>query len=337
MTPRENAMAILNREQPDYYFDLMDALVILPDPMLLAGGQRPENGGEYQDNWGVTYMWKPGAPGAHPHVTPENAVIKDITKWKEQVVFPSLEGLDWSMAKKVSDGVDRKEKMTCIMFGGGIFERSHHLQGIETALVNYMVYPEETAELLRAITDWKIAYIRQMGEEVHPDIIFYHDDWGNKQNLFLPPRVWRELIKPLQKEIADAIHEAGMIYMHHADCICEPIVEDMVEIGVDIWQGVIAQNDIVRIQEITGGKLAMVGGIDGPAIDTPSTTEEEIRAEVHRAVDTYCARGRFFPGIPNGVCFRPENDRIEKEERKKYGCEYALAHPILEKGGMPQP
>ena len=319
MTPRENAMAILNREQPDYYFDLMDALVILPDPMLLAGGKRPENGGEYKDNWGVTYMWKPGAPGAHPHVTPENAVIKDITKWKEQVVFPSLEGLDWSMAKKVSDGVDRKEKMTCIMFGGGIFERSHHLQGIETALVNYMVYHEETAELLRAITDWKIAYIRQMGEEVHPDIIFYHDDWGNKQNLFLPPRVWRELIKPLQKEIA------------------EPIVEDMVEIGVDIWQGVIAQNDIVRIQEITGGKLAMVGGIDGPAIDTPYTTEEEIRAEVHRAVDTYCARGRFFPGIPNGVCFRPENDRIEKEELKKYGREYALAHPILEKGGMPQP
>ena len=337
MTPRENAMAILNREQPDYYFDLMDALVILPDPMLLTGGKRPENGGEYKDNWGVTYMWKPGAPGAHPHVTPENAVIKDITKWKEQVVFPSLEGLDWSMAKKVSDGVDRKEKMTCIMFGGGIFERSHHLQGIETALVNYMVYPEETAELLRAITDWKIAYIRQMGEEVHPDIIFYHDDWGNKQNLFLPPRVWRELIKPLQKEIADAIHEAGMIYMHHADCICEPIVEDMVEIGVDIWQGVIAQNDIVRIQVITGGKLAMVGGIDGPAIDTPYTTEEEIRAEVHRAVDTYCARGRFFPGIPNGVCFRPENDRIEKEELKKYGREYALAHPILEKGGMPQP
>ena len=337
MTPRENAMAILNREQPDYYFDLMDALVILPDPMLLAGGKRPENGGEYKDNWGVTYMWKPGAPGAHPHVTPENAVIKDITKWKEQVVFPSLEGLDWSMAKKVSDGVDRKEKMTYIMFGGGIFERSHHLQGIETALVNYMVYPEETAELLRAIADWKIAYIRQMGEEVHPDIIFYHDDWGNKQNLFLPPRVWRELIKPLQKEIADAIHEAGMIYMHHADCICEPIVEDMVEIGVDIWQGVIAQNDIVRIQEITGGKLAMVGGIDGPAIDTPYTTEEEIRAEVHRAVDTYCARGRFFPGIPNGVCFRPENDRIEKEELKKYGREYALAHPILEKGGMPQP
>ena len=335
MTPRENVMAILNREQPDAYIDIMSALVMLPDPQMLSNGRPPEGGGEYLDNWGVTYSWVPGAPGAHPHVTPENAVIKDITKWREQVKFPSLENLDWSKAKAVSDSVDRREKMTCIMFGGGIFERSHHLQGIQTALENYMWEPEATAELLRAIADWKIEYIRQMGREVHPDIIFYHDDWGNKQNLFLPPRVWRELIKPIQKDIADAIHEAGMIYMHHADCICEPIVEDMVEIGVDIWQGAIAQNDIVKIQEVTQGKLAISGGIDGPAIDTPYTTEEEIRAEVHRAMDTYLPRGRFFPGIPNGVCFRKENDKIEKEECALYGRQWALDHPILEKGGLP--
>ena len=58
-----------------------------------------------------------------------------------------------------------------------------------------------------------------------------------KQNLFLPPRVWRAIIKPLQKEIADTIHECGMIYIHHADCICQPIVTDMVEIGVGYLAG----------------------------------------------------------------------------------------------------
>ena len=40
LTPRENAMAIYNGQQPDYYGDLMDAVVLLPDPFLsLAGGQ----------------------------------------------------------------------------------------------------------------------------------------------------------------------------------------------------------------------------------------------------------------------------------------------------------
>ena len=214
------------------------------------------------------------------------------------------------------------------MFGGGLFERSHHLMGMETALMNYMEYPDEMAALLRVIADYKIKYIRMVAEHCHPDIIFYHDDWGSKQNLFLPPRVWRAIIKPLQKEISDVIHECGMLYMHHADCICQPIVTDMVEIGVDIWQGVIAQNDIPEIQRFTEGKLAMCGGIDGPKIDIADISEEAIRAEVRRAIDTYCPAGRFFPSIPNGVCFRKWNNAIVMDELAKYGRQFALTHPV---------
>lgn len=327
MTPRENCMAILNRQQPDYYGDLMHAVEMIPDPLML-GDMPPQDGKEHLDSWGVTYIWPVGAPGPHPHVTPENAVIKDIEKWEEQVKFPSFDNLDWTLAEQVAASIDRKEKFACFMFGGGLFERSHHLQGIQTALENYLEYPDETAALLRAIADWKIKYIRLMAEHCHPDIIFYHDDWGHKQNLFLPPRVWRELIKPLQKEIADVIHECGMIYMHHADCICQPIVTDMVEIGVEIWQGVIAQNDIPYIQEVTEGKLALVGGIDAPKIDIANITEEAIRAEVRRAIDTGCAAGRFFPGIPNGVCYIEWNNTIAMDELAKYGRQYALDHPI---------
>ena len=58
-------------------------------------------------------------------------------------------------------------------------------------------------------------------------------------------------------------------------------------------------------------------------------SEEQIRAEVRRAVDTYCPAGRFYPAIPNGWCFREWNDKIEKDELKKYGREWALKHPIV--------
>lgn len=37
--------------------------------------------------------------------------------------------------------------------------------------------------------------------------------------------------------------------MHHADSYLEPIVEDMAEIGVDIWQGVLNTNNIKAISE----------------------------------------------------------------------------------------
>ena len=236
MTPRENAMAVYNREQPDYYGDLMDAIVLLPDPVLMRDIP-PQDGKIHPDSWGVPYVWKPGAPGAHPYITPDNVVIKDIENWDRYVKVPSLENLDWGPAQKVAEGVDRKEKFVGIMFGGGLFERSHFLLGMENALMDYLEYPDEMKELLSVIKDFKIAYIRQMAEKVHPDIIFYHDDWGSKQNVFLPPAVWREIIKPLQQEISDAIHDCGMIYMHHADCICQPLVTDMVDLGIDIWLG----------------------------------------------------------------------------------------------------
>ena len=103
----------------------------------------------------------------------------------------------------------------------------------------------------------------------------------------------------------------------------------MVEMGIDIWQGVIPQNDIVEIQRVTEGKLAMIGGIDGPAVDIANITEDAIRAEVRRAIDTYCPAGRFYPSIPNGRCFREWNNDIAQDEMKRYGAAWAQAHPIL--------
>ena len=50
--------------------------------------------------------------------------------------------------------------------------------------------------------------------------------------------------------------------------------------------------------------------------------------EVRRAIDTYCPRGRFYPSIPNGVCFREWNNSIFLDELTKYGRQYAVEHPI---------
>lgn len=165
-------------------------------------------------------------------------------------------------------------------------------------------------------------------ERLHPDIIFFHDDWGSKRSVFLSPDLWRRLIKPPQAEIVEAAHGCGMLFLHHADCFCQPLVQDMVEIGIDIWQGAIPQNDIVEIQRMTGGKLCMVGGVDGQKIDVENISEAEIRAEVRRAVDTYCPGGRFYPSIANGVCFREWNNEIYLDELYRYGEIWAREHPI---------
>ena len=328
MTPRENAMAIYERRQPDTYNDFMSSLAFVIDP-IFARDSIPRDGEIHKDSWGTPFRFPPDAPGAHPAFDDDTAVIKDSTKWREQVTVPNFEGLDWSRAEAREKEIDREQNFCAFFCTRGLFERSHHLMGMQNAFMNYMIYPEEMADLLRVVADFKIETIKLVARHIHPDVIFYHDDWGSKQNVFLPPDLWREIIKPLHTEIVKTAHDCGILFVHHADCICQPIVQDMVEMGIDIWQGVIPQNDIVEIQRITEGKLPMIGGIDGPAIDIANITEEQIRGEVRRAIDTYCPAGRFYPSIPNTRCFREWNNQIAQDEMVKYGIEWAKKHPIL--------
>ena len=326
MTPRENMMAIYEGRQPEYYGDFQWAVKIMIDPIWKSDSM-PKDGREHKDSWGTVCVNPIDGAGKHPVITPENAVVTDITKWREQLVIPSLDDKDWSECQAKAAQVDRSQHFLEYFCAQGIFERSHFLMGMEEAFCAYLEEPEAMFEMLTAIADYKKRAIKEAARRLKPDVIFFQDDWGSKQNLFLPPEVWREMIKPLQTEIAQVIHECGMIYVHHADCICEPIAEDMVDIGIDIWQGVIPQNDIVAIQEKTGGKLAMIGGIDGPAIDNPDTSEEAIVAEVRRCVDTYCPAGRFFPGAPAPL-LRTRNSELLNAELDRYGRQWAQEHPV---------
>ena len=70
--------------------------------------------------------------------------------------------------------------------------------------------------------------------------------------------------------------------MHHADSFLEPIIPDMVELGIDIWQGALPQNDIVKIQsqlKDLGSNMILMGGIDAAVVDKKDCPEDVIRTE----------------------------------------------------------
>ena len=74
----------------------------------------------------------------------------------------------------------------------------------------------------------------------------------------------------------------------------------MAEIGIQVWQGVLPENDIPRLQEQLKGRMVLMGGI-GAAIDRPDATTEEIRAYVRKVLDTCAPGGHFIPSITYGL------------------------------------
>jgi hypothetical protein len=274
----------------------------------------------FRDAWGVTWLLQEGSPGAVPIVTDENKVIRDIVRWEDDVRFPPLDDIDWTEADATLAGIDRSETLVMPMVSGGIFELSHNLCGFEDCLTAMLLEPEAMDRLYAALADWKINVLERIMDHLRPEVVHYHDDWGGKDRLFMAPEVWRTLIRPHHQRIVDAVKRRGALFMHHADCVCAPIAADMADMGIDIWQGVIPQNDIPAVQRRIGTRMALMGGIDAQVIDRADADEETIRAEVRRCIDAYVPNGAFLPCIPNIAAIHPHVERIYRDEIRVYGA-----------------
>jgi hypothetical protein len=309
LTSKENLLETLKPTgRPDRLVNQYEPFaLVMNDPVRMYTSGNRVKGKTIKDRWGTTIAWPEDQFAAMPHVTPDDKVLPDITQWRKYVKVPDLvaNATDWSAAIATRDAIDRKEKLVMSFMGTGIFEESHFLMGFEDALVNFLAEPEAMHELLDAICEYRRTYARLLIENFKPDVILSHDDWGTKTNLFMSPDIWREFLKPLYAKLYADFHAGGVIVLHHADSYLMPIVEDLVEIGVDIWQGVLPQNDIPEVQRRTGGKLTLMGGIDAAIVDRAEATEAEIRAETRRACEAYAPGGHFIPcmtyGLPGSI------------------------------------
>ena len=283
-----------------------------------------------KDLFGTEILWPQEQLAAMPHVTEDNKVIDDITEWKEQLVIPDIVGQCsdpalWEPFKQKAQEIKDSGSLFMAFMPTGVFERLHFLMGFEDMLVNFLLEPEDMMDLCNAIGEYRFQLTKLIVDNLHPDIILSHDDWGSKQSLFISPDTWREFIKPQYERSYKYMKDHGVIIMHHADSFMEPIIEDMVDLGIDIWQGTLPQNDIPKLQKQLNGRMTLMGGIDASIVDRVDSTEEEIRKEVRRACEEYAPHGHFIPCITYGGpgCLFPHVDSIIDDEIEKYNKEHS--------------
>lgn len=274
---------------------------------------------KYTDWWGVPWRQEADDPGAVPLNNEENAIIKDITCWKEFVHFPSLDNLDMEATRAQMSNIDRNENLVIFPFYYGPFERMHTLMPFEECLFSMYEEPESFYDLMGALTDWRIKAAEIVIDEFHPDIMHCHDDWGTGGNLMFKPELFRELMKPHYERFYAFIKSKGVYVQHHNDGIGRGLEKDMVDMHIDMWQGVLEANDIMAMKENTEGKLIYMGGLDQYKLDNPSVTEEEIRSEVRRVIDTYGQGGCFLPCYPSVMALNVPGMFTAIDEMERYG------------------
>ena len=263
LTAKENFLETLKKDgRPDRLVNQYQPFVpIMNDPLQRYTRGNRVRGTTSIDKWGTEILFPEDAPGPMPHVTNENKVCPDITRWKEYVKVPDLAAncsQGWEDALASAAAVDRSEKLVMGFMGTGVFEQCHFLMGFEDTLMNFLLEPEAMHELVDAVAEYRFQYAKLLVDNLKPDVILSHDDWGSKRSLFMQPDTWREFFKDHYKRIYGYMKDHGVIVIHHADSFCEPIVEDMVDIGIDVWQGVLPENDIVKLQKQLDGRMTLM-------------------------------------------------------------------------------
>ena len=279
-TAKEIFLELLKPDgRPERVLRQYEALhMCLYDPIntYLRGNRR--RGSVTKDRWGTTISFPEDAPGAIPVHSDELTVCPDITRWRETVHAPDLaasctEG--WEECRRKARDTAGEQQLVAGFMGTGIFEQCHFLMGFENTLTALYEHPEEMHQLIEYITEYRLGYVKLLIDHLQPDVIFSHDDWGTKDALFMKPEMWRTFFKEPYRRFYGYIRSRGVIAIHHADSYLVPIVDDMAEIGIQVWQGVLPENDIPALQRHLNGRLTLMGGF-GAAIDRKDATPEDI-------------------------------------------------------------
>jgi uroporphyrinogen decarboxylase len=174
--------------------------------------------------------------------------------------------------------------------GFALFERAWSLRGFEQFLMDMTLDPGYAAALLDRITDIQLVLIERF-LALGVDGGYFGDDYGAQKGLLFSPVAWRKLIKPRLARMFAPFRAAGLPVIMHSDGQIQPILPDLVEIGLTVLNPV--QPEVLNHRTLCrefGGKLAFYGGISTQTV-LPHGSPADVRGAVADAVADLAPQG----------------------------------------------
>ncbi|MHB1134590.1 MAG: uroporphyrinogen decarboxylase family protein [Chloroflexota bacterium] len=152
--------------------------------------------------------------------------------------------------------------------------------GMEAYLTSMIEEPEFVAKAEELYGRRAVAVAEEICKLDVCAIVECSDYCGNMGPI-MGPRFFRQFIKPWLAEIVRVAHAHGKYFLKHTDGDTWSILDDLVEIGVDAWQGIQPSigMDLKRLKERYGQRLTFFGGVNNETLiaGTPAEVEAEVR------------------------------------------------------------
>lgn len=295
-----------------YPMDVEESTLVLPDLV-----KAPDDAPDYR--WtGVDMEWDE-EKGFDSRVLLEDWEGEEAEEFFAKFPSPEYPGL-------IPEQKPEGKRYTLVKWWYCFFERLWSIRGMENALTDFYLYPEEVHRLFRCLTDFYKRMMERACEEMEVDGFFVSDDIGTQTTPFFSLEIFREFFKPYYKEIIDKAHSLGAHFWLHSCGNIELFLPEFIEIGLDVIHPIQKGTmDEKRIADLYGKDICIWAGFDVQQT-IPFGTPEEVREEVRHLIDTYGRKeGRLMLTMGNGSTedWKLESLKALYEESIEYGTRMA--------------
>ena len=254
----------------------------------------------------------------------------------EEPTLRQLENFDWpdpanrglyeNLRKSALEIKDKTDCALVLNLPLGPVHQCQFLRGFAEWLVDLYQRPVYACRMADIYADFWIQVAEKALDRVGDlvDIVGWGDDIAMQQAPLVAPEVYRNLIKPCHKKLNDAVHAMtdAKVWYHSCGSVY-PLIEDLIEIGVDILNPVqVSARDMEagRLKAKFGDRICFWGGIDTQQA-LPFGTPEDVRRAVRLAIDSLSEGGGYVlasvHNIQNDV--PPANVVAMFDEARSYG------------------
>jgi len=169
--------------------------------------------------------------------------------------------LDMERVKKVREAVkEHKDYFTYIGHDSPFDSVAQHLRGFEPFLTDMVKDPVFAKKLLDFAMEPQVEMAKILIEETGVHGVWLTGDLGNPHGPFISPMLYREILFPWDRRIADAYHRLGAFVFLHSHGNLNLILDDLIRAGFDGLNPIDEAEgmDLAAIKEKNGDRVTLV-------------------------------------------------------------------------------
>lgn len=198
-----------------------------------------------------------------------------------------------------------------------LFERLHCLCGMENALVWMLEETAAVGRFLVRLADWHLEIARAFVDHgIEAGRI--SDDYGAQTGLLMSASLWRAAVEPALSRLVGFYKRGGRIVMLHSCGALEPIMDDLVGMGIDVFNIQTSANDLPAYKAKYGTRITFMGGLDTRELLTRGSPRM-VKSKVKAAVASLGRGGGLILEPDQRVSMPEENLRALVEAARLHG------------------